>query len=158
MNHKSSRKLVPGLVASLLVAVFGEILMACAYSAFEVMTLGHGIEKTQGIGLALIALGVMYVSGRIALVTVALVGLVYVTISSKLKRLSALYCVLSGAAIGLGDFGVMIFGRLADPAPPLQIGLDEYFLAISATISGAVAGLAFWAVMRPDNRTREQSG
>lgn len=143
-------RITAGLVAAFAAAVAVETLATCAYTTLQVLASGHGLGAAHGGGLAFVALGAAYVSARIALVTVVLIALPYVIISHKLQHVSLIYDVLSGTVIGAGVFMVMILRRFTYPAPPLRMGSDQYFLAISAIVVGAVAALTFWVVARPD--------
>ena len=153
MSSSPSLRIVGGLLAAFGVSVAVETLITCGYAILRVLASGRGLGATQGEGIMLVALAAAYVSARIASATIAFVALPYVIVSSKLKRISLRYYLLSGTEIGAGIFGVMILRRLTYPAPPLRMSGELYFLAISAIISGTSAALTYWMVARPDKDT-----
>lgn len=140
--------LVGSLLAALVAAVAAETLLVSIYMSLR--ALAGGLEASGNLGEALVfvTLGAVYMSAQVALPTTAFVALPYVLISRALKKTTMSFYVWSGSLIGICACVASFLIKAAYPHPDSPLGLDKYFLLVSAAMSGAFAGYVFWRIAR----------
>lgn len=144
-------KIAAGLGGAFVAAVLVAVVMTCGYAGVGVLMSGGGTDV--GSGLMFIAVNAAYVSAIIALPAILILALPHIVVSNRLRRTSRMYYLASGMVIGLVAILVAGIRQRMLPAPPLKMGLDEYFYLLAAAVAGAISALTFWKVARPDRRS-----
>ena len=144
----SPLRLVAGLAAAFVMAVFICVFLSCGYALLR--SASHAVRATDvGSGVLLVAVSAAYASARLALLAILLLALPHVVISHGLQRTSGGYFVTSGIVIGLIIIAAAELWQRRLPMPPFHMGVDQYFLVALAMAAGAASALVYWKIAYP---------